>query len=129
VDSLTSSFDKQKVATLYLQVPAEIRYYSNPATPSKSWKLAAGVKIGMLFKGYTKMKDFQTANGTTIYSKNYIQKISNKRFFTTNDVTLTARAGYGIIGLHVGYTVTPVIKDGFGPSFNRLSVGLSISGL
>ena len=129
VDSLTSSFDKQKVATLYVHVPAEIRYYSKPSNPAKSWKLAAGVKIGLLFKGYTKSKDFQTANGTSIYSKNYIQKISNKRFFTTNDVTLTARAGYGIIGLNVGYTVTPVIRDGYGPSFNRLSVGLSISGL
>jgi Outer membrane protein beta-barrel domain len=129
VDSLSSSFDKQKVATLYVHVPAELRYYSNPSNPAKSWKLAAGVKVGLLFKGYTKNKDFQTANGTSIYSKNYIQKISNKRFFTTNDVTLTARAGYGIIGLNVGYTVTPVLRDGYGPSFNRLSVGLSISGL
>jgi hypothetical protein len=129
LDSLASRFDKQKVATVYLQVPAEIRYYTNPANPAKSWKLAAGVKVGLLFKGYTKMKDYQTASGTSFYGKTYIQKISNKRFFTSNDVTLTARAGYGVLSLNVGYTVTPVIRDGYGPSFNRLSVGLSISGL
>ena len=129
LDSLANRYDKQKVATVYLQVPAEIRYYSNPANPAKSWKLAAGVKVGLLFKGYTKMKDYQTVNGTSFYGKTYVQKISNKRFFTSNDVTLTARAGYGILSLNVGYSVTPVIRDGYGPSFNRLSVGLSISGL
>ena len=129
LDSLANRYDKQKVATVYLQVPAEIRYYSNPANPAKSWKLAAGVKVGLLFKGYTKMKDYQTASGNSFYGKTYVQKVSNKRFFTSNDVTLTARAGYGILSLNVGYSVTPVIRDGYGPSFNRLSVGLSISGL
>ena len=129
LDSLANRYDKQKVATVYLQVPAEIRYYSNPANPGKSWKLAVGVKAGLLFKGYTKSKDLQTYTGTTIYGKNYVQKISNKRFFTSNDISLTARAGYGIMSLNVAYSVTPVIRDGYGPSFNRLSVGLSISGL
>jgi hypothetical protein len=129
LDSLANRFDKQKVATVYLQVPAEIRYYSNPANPAKSWKLAAGVKVGLLFKGYTKSKDYQTYNRNSLFGKTYVQKISNKRFFTSNDITLTARAGYGILSLNVGYSVTPVIRDGYGPAFNRLSVGLSISGL
>jgi hypothetical protein len=129
LDSLSNRFDKQKVATVYLQVPAELRYYSNPANPAKSWKLAAGLKVGLLFKGYTKSKDFQTFNGTSLYGKTYVQKMSNKRFFTSNDITLTARAGYGMFALTAGYSFTPVIRDGYGPSFNRLSVGLSISGL
>ncbi len=129
LDSLSNRYDKQKVATVALQVPAEIRYYSNPANPGKSWKLAVGVKVGILFKGYTKMKDFQTYTGNSIFGNKYVQKVSNKRLFTSNDVSLTARAGYGIISLNAAYTLTPVIRDGFGPSFNRLSVGLSISGL
>jgi hypothetical protein len=129
LDSLSKRFDKQNGATVYLQVPAEVRYYSNPANPSKSWKFAAGVKVGLLFKGYTKSKDFLTFNGTSLYGKTYVQKMINKRFFTSNDIALTARAGYGIISLNLGYSVTPVIRDGYGPSFNRLSVGLCISGL
>lgn len=129
LDSVANRFDKQKVATVYLQVPAELRYYSNPANPAKSWKFAAGLKVGLLFKGYTKSKDYQTSTGNSLFGKTYIQKISNKRFFTSNDFTLTARAGYGALSLNLGYSLTPVIRDGFGPSFNRLSVGLSISGL
>ena len=46
-------FDKVKVTTIYLQAPLEIRYFSNPANPGKSWKYAAGVKAGFLFKSYT----------------------------------------------------------------------------
>jgi hypothetical protein len=129
LDSLANRFDKHKVATVYLQVPAEIRYYSNPANPAKSWKFAAGLKVGLLFKGFTKSKDLQTFNGSSLYGKTYVQKINNKRFFTNNDFTLTARAGYGIISMNLGYSVSPVVRDGFGPAFNRLSVGLSISGL
>ena len=129
LDSLANRFDKHKVATVYLQVPAELRYYSNPANPAKSWKLAAGLKVGLLFKGFTKSKDLQTFNGSSLYGKTYVQKINNKRFFTNNDFTLTARAGYGIISMNLGYSVSPVVRDGFGPAFNRLSVGLSISGL
>ena len=129
LDSLANRFDKHKVATVYLQVPAEIRYYSNPANPAKSWKFAAGLKVGLLFKGFTKSKDLQTFNGSSLYGKTYVQKINNKRFFTNNDFTLTARAGYGIISMNLGYSVSPVVRDGFGPAFNRLSLGLSISGL
>ncbi len=129
LDSLANRYDKHKVATVYLQVPAEIRYYSNPSNPSKSWKFAAGLKAGLIFKGYTKSKDFQTSNGTSIFGNSYVQKINNKRFFTSNDFTFTARAGYGIIAMNLGYSLTPVIRDGYGPTFNRLSVGLSISGL
>ena len=129
LDSLENRFDKHKVATVYLQVPAELRYYSNPANTAKSWKFAAGLKVGLLFKGYTKSKDFQTYNGASLYGKTYVQKMSNKRFFTSNDITLTARAGYGILSLNLGYSVTPVIRDGYGPSFNRLSIGIGINGL
>ena len=129
LDSLANRFDKQKVATVYVQVPAEIRYYSNPAKMNSSWKFAVGLKVGLLFKGYTKSKDFQTFNGTSLYGKTYVQKISNKRFFSSNDITLTGRAGIGIISMQASYSLTPVIRDGYGPSFNRLSVGLCISGL
>ena len=66
LDSLANRYDKQKVATVYLQVPAEIRYYTNPANPAKSWKFAAGIKAGLLFKGFTKSKDYQTYNATSI---------------------------------------------------------------
>jgi hypothetical protein len=129
IDAASNHFDKVKVATIYLQAPLEIRYYSNPENPGKSWKLAAGVKAGFLFKSYTKSKNWVSNTGSSIYGKSYVVKESNKRFFNATDITLTGRAGYGIFSFDIGYTVTGVLRDGYGPVMNKLSAGITISGL
>ncbi len=129
IDASANHFEKVKVATIYLQAPLEIRYYSNPANPGKSWKYAAGVKAGFLFKSYTKSKNWVNSAGNSIYGKSYIVKESNKRFFNATDITLTGRAGYGIFSFDVGYTVTGVLRDGYGPVMNKFSAGITISGL
>lgn len=129
IDASANHFDKVKVATIYLQAPLEIRYYSNPANPGKSWKLAAGVKAGFLFKSYTKSKNWVNSAGNSIYGKSYIVKEQNKRFFNATDITLTGRAGYGIFSFDVGYTPTGVLRDGYGPVMNKLTFGITISGL
>jgi hypothetical protein len=129
IDASANHFDKVKVATVYLQAPLEIRYYSNPANPGKSWKYAAGVKAGFLFKSYTKSKNWVNSTGSSIYGKSYVVKESNKRFFNATDITLTGRAGYGIFSFDIGYSVTGVLRDGYGPVMNNFSAGITISGL
>jgi len=129
LDSTGNHFAKQKITTIYVQAPVELRYYSNPQNPGKSWKLAAGVKVGQLLKAYTKSKNFETANGSSIYGKSYIEKIDNKRFFNATDISLTGRVGYGIFSLNMGYMVNGYLRDGYGATMNKASVGITISGL
>jgi hypothetical protein len=129
LDSNANYFAKNKVTTIYLLVPAEIRYYSNPQNPGKSWKLAAGLKIGTLLKSYSKSKNLQTASGGSIYGKGYIEKQLSKRFFNATDLSVTGRAGYGLFAIHAAYQVTGVLREGFGPVMNKVSVGFTISGL
>jgi hypothetical protein len=129
IDSTANRFSKQKLTTIYLQAPVELRYFSDPAHPGKSWKAAAGLKLGTLFKAYTKSKDYTTANGSSIYGKTYKETQQNSRFFGTTDITLTGRFGYGIISFDMGYQVTGVLRDGFGPVMNKMSMGITISGL
>jgi hypothetical protein len=129
LDSTANHFSKQKITTIYLQAPVELRYFSDPAHPGKSWKLAAGLKVGTLLKAYTKAKNYESASGASIYGKTYIEKQENKRFMNATDVALTGRIGYGILSLDMGYQVTGVLRDGFGPVMNKVSVGLTISGL
>ena len=129
LDSTANHFAKQKITTIYLQAPVELRYYSDPAHPGKSWKAAAGLKLGTLLKAYSKAKNYETASGASIYGKTYIEKQEDKRFFDATDVTLTGRVGYGIISLDLGYQVTGVLRDGYGPVMNKVSFGLTISGL
>ena len=128
VDS-ADHFSKFKVVTIYAEVPVELRYYSNPENPGKSWKAAVGVKVGTLVKTYTKGKDYQNKNGASIYGPSYIEKQSNNRFFNGTMLAVTGRIGYGIFSIDAGYQINGVLKDGVGPSMNKFSLGLTISGL
>jgi hypothetical protein len=129
LDSAANHFAKQKLTTIYLQAPVELRYFSDPAHPGKSWKAAAGLKVGTLLKAYSKAKNYETASGASIYGKTFIEKQEDRRFFNSADVTLTGRVGYGIFSLDMGYTPTGYLRDGFGAVMNKVSFGLTISGL
>jgi hypothetical protein len=122
-------FNKFKVTNIYLEVPVELRYFSNPANPNASWKFAIGAKIGTLLKSFTKGKDLVNRQGQSLYGKNYIQKESSKRFFNGTPIAITGRVGYGIVSLHGSYQVTSVLREGFGADMNRFTVGFTISGL
>jgi hypothetical protein len=125
----TTRFNKSKLTTMYVEAPAELRYYSNPENPGKSWKAAIGVKVGTLIKAYFKGKDLLDQNGNSLFGPTYIKKEYDKKFFNSTTVTASARFGYGFISLHTEYQITSVIKPGFGPDMHTLSIGLCISGL
>ena len=125
----TNHFEKFKVTTIYLEVPVEVRFYSNPEEPNKSWKFALGAKVGTLLKSFSKGKNLVDKNGTSIYGPTYIEKESNKRFFNGTRISVTGRVSYGNIGLHGGFSITPVLKEGLGAPMNNVSIGLTLSGL
>jgi len=127
--SNSNHFNKFKVTTMYVEIPIEIRHYSNPENPNKSWKMAAGVKLGTLLKAYTKGKDLQDKSGNSIYGASYIEKHDNSKFFNSLIATASARIGYGAFSLHGDFQITSVVKPGLGPDIHTLSIGLTISGL
>jgi hypothetical protein len=129
IDAAANHFSKFKVTTIYFEAPVELRYFSDPAHPGKSWKAAAGFKLGTLLRSYSKGKNMVSSSGTSINGKTYIQKEQNKRFFNSTSIALTARGGYGIFSVDVGYQVNGVLRDSFGPVMNKFSAGFTISGL
>ena len=124
-----SSFAKFKVTEIFLELPVELRYSLHPENPSKTWKFAIGAKVGTLLKAYSKGKDLQDKTGASIYGPTYIEKEYSKKFFNGTRLSFTGRIGYGNFSLSGSYTATPVLKSGFGPEMNTLSLGLTISGL
>lgn len=125
----TNHFDKFKVTSIYLDIPVELRYYTNPENPAKSWKFAIGAKIGTLLRAHTKGKNLVDKNNQTVYGNSFIQKEVTKKYFNGTALAITGRVGYGIIGLQGSYQFSSVLKDGAGPSMNRFTLGISISGL
>ncbi len=125
----TDHYSKYKVVNVYAEIPVELRYYSNPENPNKSWKAAIGIKVGSLLKTHTKGKNLVTKNGVSYYGPTYIAKESQKRFFNGTMLAVTGRVGYGLLSIDAGYQFNGVLKDGTGPTMNRFSIGITISGL
>jgi hypothetical protein len=125
----TNHFAKFKVTEIFLELPVEVRYTFNPNNYGKSWKIALGAKVGTLLKAYTKGKDLQDKTGASIYGPTYIEKEYSKKFFNGTRLSVTGRIGYGNFSISGAYTLTPVLKAGFGPEMNTMSLGLTISGL
>lgn len=127
--SAADHFSKYKLTTVFLEAPVELRYYSNPENPNKSWKIAVGGKVGTIFKAYTKGKNLVNASGQSLFGNKYMAKEYDRKFFNGTRIALGARVGYGIWSIHASYQLTKTIKDGFGPEVRPFSIGLTISGL
>ena len=125
----TDNFKKFKLTSMTAEIPVEIRYFSDPENPGKSWKAAAGIKVGTLLKAYTKGKNYVNKSGVSYYGSTYVQKESDRRFMNGTVLELTGRLGYGIYSINGGYNIIGVLKDGTGPVMNKISIGLTISGL
>ncbi len=120
-------FKKYKLVLTNLEVPLELRYAFNPENTNKSWKIALGLKTGILLSAYTKGKDLENQAGQVTNA--YIEKQSSKDFFNTLRVAGTARVNYGWIGVFGQLQLTPLIKNNAGPTVNPYSIGLVLSGL
>lgn len=123
----TDHFKKYKLHLGYLEIPVELRFGSNPANPAKSWKVAAGVKVGTMINAHTKGKDLENKNNQVINA--FTQKESSKKYFNGTRLMGTARIGYGIFSIFGAYQITNVLKDGAGADMKTVQIGISLSGL
>jgi hypothetical protein len=123
----TDHFKKYKLVLTNLEVPLELRYAFHPENTNKSWKIALGFKAGLLLSAYTKGKDQENQAGQL--ENAYIEKKSSTSFFNGGRAVGTARVSYGFIGVFGQLQLTPLIKNGVGPTVNPYSIGIVLSGL
>jgi hypothetical protein len=123
----TTHFKKYKLATAYLEAPVELRYRFNPGDDKKSVKLAVGAKIGLLLNSHVMGVELQDKANQTL--NDYTQKETDKKFFNKQRLSVMGRVGYGAFSLFASYSVTPLFKEGLGPTIRPLSIGLTLSGL
>ena len=126
LDTLTR-FSKYKISTTYLELPIELRYFSNPENPNKSVKFAVGVKIGTLLNAHSKGKTLVNASGTKL--KDYTEKLTSKSYFNTSRLAVTARVGYGNFSVFGSCNITQVFKDKVATNMSLLQVGINLAGL
>ena len=119
------AYRRSKLTMAYLELPAEIRYSSNPSNPNHAWKFALGIKAGLLLSAHTKVKMQRDVNGLT----DYTLKVKDDHLFTPGRVVGTFRFGYGVFSLFTQTDITNYFKSGDGPSIRPFTVGFTVSGL
>ncbi|HMN32511.1 MAG: outer membrane beta-barrel protein [Chitinophagaceae bacterium] len=119
----TTNYKKYKLTNTYIEVPFELRYFSDKDDRNKGVKAALGLKVGALVSSYTKGK-------YVFNEKPIIDKISTKRYMETMHYAATARIGYGNFSLYGQYSIGGLFKTGNGPENVRpYQIGLCLSGL
>jgi len=126
----TDHYKKYKLVNVWAEIPLELRYVANPENSDKSWKFAAGVKVGTMINAHTKGKEPQDKGGNTLSGQSkVIIKENSKRFFNSTRIAATARIGFGHFSLYGAYQLNSLLKDGVGPAVKPFSIGLTLSGL
>jgi hypothetical protein len=123
----TTHFKKYKLMTTYLEAPVELRYVKDPLHPKKSFKAAAGFKVGTMLSATSKGKNLLNSAGQTVSS--YVEKEKSKRYFNTTRISATGRVGFGAVSLFASYQLNAFIKSGSGPDVRPYTIGITIAGL
>jgi len=125
------SFSKNKVTTVFLDVPIELRFRSRPKPRDKAgivrkrnFRFAIGFKIGFNIQRYIKYdgEDYRLFNyGNTIKFKEYaLRNILPYRYGVYSSI------GIGRISIFAYYALTDFFEKNKGPLLRPFSVGLSI---
>jgi hypothetical protein len=118
-----AGINKSKLATNYVDIPIEFRFYSDPDNQSRSFKAGIGGKVGILYSAHTKVN----------YELNdHENKLKHKQDLNLSRIRygLSARLGFSSFNLYAYYGLNELFEDGKGPGATKastLSVGLTIN--
>ena len=111
-----SSYKRNSYTTNYFDIPVEIRFRSTPNEKGHSWKASIGFKVGFRLNSYTTTK---TDKGR--YSDFIQPNLISTRY------GITARFGYGRVGLVGYYGLTRLFEANKGHEIIPYSIGFTIS--
>lgn len=118
----TNNFKKSKLNVTYLEAPFELRFFGNKDNRNRGFKMALGMRVGLLVGAHT--KDKHTLAGPSI-----VEKVNTKRYIESWRFAPTARIGWGNFSLYGSYSLSRLFKSGAGPEVYPYSIGISITGL
>jgi hypothetical protein len=112
----TVSFSKNKLFAEYLSVPVMLNFNSNPARPSRAFKMSMGFMGGYLVKARTKQISKERGKEKQVDEFN----LNKWRLSLTGDI------GYGPLKLYGNFAVTPL--HDYGLEQYPFSIGLRFNG-
>ncbi len=118
----TINYSKYKINTNYLTVPLELRIRTNPSKETRrSFKIYAGIRVGMLINVHTKYIGTNLDTGEKIKEKRFdIEHISKFNY------GVTFRVGYGKFLFHSYYSLSQLVEQNKGPKITPFELGVSL---
>ncbi len=124
-DSIT--FNNNKLQTTYLEIPLELRFRTKANDKGQSFKIAAGIRGGLLITSHMKYNGegtvFGLAQQEVKYKQYDVPGLDNLRYGAT------FRVGYGPVNLSAYYGLSTLFEKGRGPEMVPFQIGLSFNGL
>nr|WP_299073941.1 porin family protein [uncultured Allomuricauda sp.] len=99
---LTSDYKRSKFETHAIEIPLELRWRTSTVDEYKFWRIYAGVKLGYVFSGRSKLV---TDSNTIAFSNDDIQNLQ---------YGLQLNFGYNTWNIHAYYGLNPLLKDDVG---------------
>ncbi|MCI0752132.1 MAG: PorT family protein [Flammeovirgaceae bacterium] len=104
VDTGLPSIRKSQLIANYLDIPLELRFSTNPYDPSRSFKVAVGVRGGVLVDSFTKVKYKEDGE---------MKKIKNKENYNLNPIRygVHMRIGVGNFNFFTYYNLSTLFEE------------------
>ncbi len=121
----TISYQTNKLSTVYVDVPFELRFRTRPIVKKRNFKFVVGFKVGYNFQRYLKYQGdnfINYTNDSDIKYKTY--KVNNILHYRYGVFT---RIGYGKFNLTAYYALVELFNKQKAPEIIPYSIGLSIS--
>ncbi len=114
-----------KFGTTHVEAPLEFRFHTNPDQFGRSWKVAVGLRLGILMSRNAKFRGtLEDPNGSPITVK---EKMLDIKGMARYRVGPSVRLGYGNISL-VGYmSLTDLFEANKGPQVRPFSIGITFN--
>lgn len=123
VVDLEGDVQKSMIITNYIDIPLEVRFYSNPNDKRRSFKAGIGFKAGVLYNAHTKTK----------IDNDGVEKVKVKDDFGLRRFRygITGRMGIGGFNLFYYYSLQDLYDRNEGPlnsDVHHVTVGISFIG-
>lgn len=119
-----NSFDKSKLGLNYVDVPLELRYYSNKNNYSRGFRMALGIKAGVLYSSFTKLQYEDAATDDRQIKDRQQLGINRFRYGINARIGFGGFSFFGYYALSDTFDIAPE-----GAEDNRLlTFGISLTG-
>ena len=119
-----SSFGKSKIGLHYLDIPVELRYYTSKNNYSRGFRVALGVKAGILYSSFTKTRYEDNATDDRLVKDRQQLGFNRFRYGVNARVGFAGFSFFGFYELSDKFEIAPA----GGANTQTLTFGISLTG-